>query len=187
MRKIPLIETERLLLRTYVQDDMETIFRMITDPDVGRFFPDRNYEREDILASLPRRMAYWKKNGFGQFGVFDKSSGKMAGYCGLKFLDDTDEVEIYYGFFRDFWGKGYATESATAVLRFGFEQTPLERIVGLTHPENYASQKVLEKIGLVREREAFHYDMDLFYYALEKGIYSTPTSEYSLDWQETDG
>ena len=187
MRKLPIIETERLILRTYAQEDMETIFQMITDPDVRRFFPDRTHNREDILASLPARMEFWKQNGFGQFGVFEKESVNLAGYCGLKPLDETDEIEIYYGFFRDAWGKGYATESATAVLRFGFEETPLERIVGCTHTENFASQKVLEKIGLKHKGKAFHYDMDLFYFALMKGDYHVPASEYLLSWQEIDG
>jgi ribosomal-protein-alanine N-acetyltransferase len=185
--RLPIIETEHLLLRTYVQDDMETIFQMITDPDVRRFFPDRRHKREDIMASLPARMEFWKENGFGQFGICEKGSGNLVGYCGLKPLDETDEIEIYYGFFREAWGKGYATESATAVLRFGFEEALLERIVGCTHTENFASQKVLEKIGLIREGEAFHYDMDLFYFALMKEDYRAPTSEYSLSWRESDG
>jgi RimJ/RimL family protein N-acetyltransferase len=111
----------------------------------------------------------------------------LVGYCGLKPLDETKEIEIYYGFFRDVWGKGYATESAAAVLRFGFEETTLTRIVGCTHPENCASQKVLEKIGLVRDGEAHHYGMDLYYFALEKRSYRPPTSEYSLTWKETRG
>jgi len=185
--RIPLIETERLILRTYVQDDMETIFQMITDPDVRRFFPDRSHKREDILASLPARMVFWSRNGFGQFGVCEKGSGKLVGYCGLKRLDETKEIEIYYGFFRDAWGKGYATESAAAVLRFAFEETRLRRIAACAHPENYASQKVLEKIGLVRDGEAFFYGMDLFYFALEKRSYRAPTFEYSLIWKDTRG
>jgi [ribosomal protein S5]-alanine N-acetyltransferase len=186
--RVPVIETERLTLRTYVRDDMETIFRMITDPDVRRFFPDRSHKREDILASLPARMEFWKQNGFGQFGVCERSSGNLFGYCGLKPLDDTEEIEIYYGFLRDAWGRGYATESATAVLRFGFEEAGLERIAGCTHPENFASQKVLQNIGLVRAGETFHYDMDLFYFAVEKSSYRAPAAaEFSLTWQEIDG
>lgn len=185
--RLPIIETKRLLLRTYVQEDMDALFLMVSDPDVRRFFADRSRTREEVWASYPVRMEFWRKNGFGQLGVFEKESGELVGYCGLKPLADTEEIEIYYGFFRESWGKGYATESATAVLRFAFEETGIERVVGVTHTENYASQKVLEKIGLIREGKAFHYDMDLFYFALMKGDYSVTEAEYSLNWQGTDG
>lgn len=138
-------------------------------------------------ASLPARMEFWMRNGFGQFGVCEKDTGSLIGYCGLKPLDETDEIEIYYGFFRNAWGKGYATEAAAAVLRFGFGETPLERIVGCTHTENFASQKVLQKIGLIREGEANHYGMDLFYFGLNKENYRVPEAIYSSTWRETDG
>lgn len=185
--QFPIIETERLILRTYVQADLETVYRMVSDPEIRRFFPEGpDIKRDDILASLPRRMDFWKQNGFGQFGVFEKAGGKMAGYCGLKYLDQTEEVEIYYGFFRESWGKGYATESATAVLKFGFQETPLERIVGVTHTENHASQKVLEKIGLRREKQIFGYGMDLIYFSLDREKYTASVALYSLSFKEED-
>jgi ribosomal-protein-alanine N-acetyltransferase len=185
--RVPVLETGRLLLRTYVQEDMDALFLMVSDPDVRRFFADPTWTREEMWASYPRRMEFWRKNGFGQFGVFGKESDKLVGYCGLKPLEDTKEIEIYYGFFRDSWGNGYATESATAVLRFAFEDAGLERVIGVTHTENYASQKVLEKIGLNREGTAFHYDMDVFYYALPKANYTAPAPMYSLSWKKIDG
>ena len=183
----PVIETERLLMRTYAEADLATLYLMVSDPEIRRFFPEGpDIKREDVLKSLPKRTAFWRENGFGQFGVFEKGTGKMAGYCGLKYLDRTEEVEIYYGFFRDAWGKGYATESATAVLRFGFRETALERIVGVTHTENYASQKVLEKIGLKREKTAFFYNMDVFYFSLERENYAQSGAVYFLVFKESD-
>lgn len=174
-------------MRTYRQDDLEIVYLMVSDPEIRRFFPEGpEIKREDVLASLPKRMGFWKENGFGQFGVFEKTDGKMAGYCGLKYLDQTDEVEIYYGFFRDCWGQGYATESETAVLRFGFEETPLERIVGVTHTENFASQKVLKKIGLKHEKQAFSYGMEVNYFSLERENYSPSDATYTLSFKEYD-
>jgi RimJ/RimL family protein N-acetyltransferase len=182
---VPVIETERLILRPPVQADLETVYLMVSDPEIRRFFPEGpDIKREIVMASLPRRMGFWKDNGFGQFGVFEKAGNKMAGYCGLKFLDDTAEVEVYYGFFRDSWGKGYATESATAVLRFGFQETPLERIVAVTHTENYASQKVLKKIGLKHEKQAFSYDMEVNYFSIERENYSLSDAPYTLSFKE---
>lgn len=137
--KLPEIETERLLLRMYRQEDLEAFYEIASDPQVRRYFADRNPTRDEVLASLPRRMNYWKQNGFGQLGVFEKSSGRLIGYCGLKDLENTGEIEIYYGYGRDSWGLGYATEAAAAVLRFGFEEAGLDRIVAVTHTENTAS------------------------------------------------
>jgi ribosomal-protein-alanine N-acetyltransferase len=163
----PRIETERLLLRTYKAGDLETVYLLASDSHITRFFPDgSNISREDILASLPRRIERWEQQGFGQFGVFEKHTEKLIGYCGLQYLDKTPEVEIYYGLFPGFWGKGIATEAAKAVLDFGFRQAKLDRIVGVTHPENIASQKVLLNIGLMREKTARFYDMDVVYFAI---------------------
>lgn len=169
---LPRIETERLLLRTYKQDDLETVYLLASDPYVTHFFPARPaVDREDVLSSLPRRNERWQKQGFGQFGVFEKKTEKLIGYCGLQYLDNTPEVEIYYGFFHDHWGKGLATEAAKAVLKFGFEQAKLERIVGVTHPENIASQKVLLNIGLKREKTARFYGEETVYFALSAKEY----------------
>jgi len=169
---LPKIETERLLLRTYKADDLETVYRLASDPHITRFFPDgSNISREDVLSSLPRRVERWEKQGFGQFGVFEKQTEKLIGYCGLQYLDNTPEVEIYYGLFHEYWGKGIATEAARAVLDFGFEQVKLARIVGVTHPKNIASQKILQKIGLKREKTARFYDMDVVYFAVSAEEY----------------
>jgi ribosomal-protein-alanine N-acetyltransferase len=184
---LPIVETDRLILRTYVQAELETVYLMVSDQAIRRFFPDGpDIKREDVMASLPKRTRFWKDNGFGQFGVFEKAGGKMAGYCGLKYLDNTTEVEVYYGFFRDSWGKGYATESAAAALRFGFQETPLNRIVGVTHTENFASQKVLKKIGLKYEKQAFSYGMDVNYFSIGQGDYSPSDAPYILSFKETD-
>lgn len=186
MSRFPEIETERLCLRPYRQEDLEAFYEIAGDPRVRRYFPEGSkIERGDILGSLPKRIDYWRQNGFGQFGVFEKSGGKLVGYCGLKNLEETEEIEIYYGYARDSWGRGYATEAAAAVLRFGFEEAGLERIVAVTHIENTASQKVIGKIGLKWERCAVFYGLDVNYSALMKAEY-IGGPEYVLKWQEAD-
>lgn len=186
MSRFPEIETERLCLRMYRQEDLATVYEIASDPQVRRYFPEGStIERDDILASLLRRIDYWRQNGFGQFGVFEKSSGKLVGYCGLKNLENTEEIEIYYGYARESWGKGYATEAAAAVLRFGFEEAGLERIVAVTHTENTTSQRVIEKIGLKWERCAVFYGLDVNYSGLLKAEYAGGP-EYVLKLQEVD-
>ncbi|HEX8251456.1 MAG TPA: GNAT family N-acetyltransferase [Pyrinomonadaceae bacterium] len=186
---IPKIETERLLLRMYSADELETVYSMITDADVRKFLPAKTPpSKEDILASLPIRLDFWTARGFGQLGVFEKDTGKLTGYVGIAPLDQTPEIEIYYGFFKQFWGKGYATEAAKALLRFGFEEARLEKIVGAAHPENFPSQNVLKKIGLKQEKQLRHlYGIDSVYFSLLRADYRPDgAAKYNLNFTEID-
>jgi RimJ/RimL family protein N-acetyltransferase len=186
---LPRIETGRLLLRMYRAEELEIVYKMLADKDVTRFYPPGfSITRADVLNSLPRRLERWRENGFAQLGVFEKESGKLTGYCGLQYFDDTPEVEIYYGFFKDFWGKGYATEAAKAMLRFGFEETTLDKIAAGTHPDNFASQKVLQKIGLEKHAglQRF-YNIDSVYFSIFRKDYKPDeTAEYILSRTKID-
>ena len=176
---IPEIETERLLLRMYKAGELESVYILITDKDVTRFFPDYyTVDKENVLKSLPRRVERWRKYGFGQLGVFDKTSDELIGYCGLQYLDNTEEVEIYYGLHKHFWGKGLAKEASKAMLRFGFEEAKLSRIVGVTHPENTASQKVLKSLGFVQGENGRFYDLEAAYFSLTHTNYQPNEATY---------
>lgn len=179
--KFPKIETERLILRIYKPEELERVYDLCSDKDITRYFPpEYSVKKDDVLTSLPRRKERWQTQGFGQFGVFDKTEENLLGYCGLQFLDKTELVEIYYGFFREFWGKGFATEAAKAVLRFGFEQIKLPKIVGVTHPDNFDSQKVLKKVGLNGGGNARFYNMEVVYFELAAKKFKPDKSFYKL-------
>jgi RimJ/RimL family protein N-acetyltransferase len=182
---LPKIETDRLLLRMYRADELESVYILITDKDVTRFFPDYySVEKKDVLESLPRRIERWRKYGFGQLGIFEKKSGKLIGYCGLQYLDNTEEVEVYYGLHKDFWGTGLATEAAKAMLRFGFEEANLQQIVGVTHPGNSASQRVLLRLGLVQGENGRFYELEATYFAISKDNFQTDDADfYKLDYE----
>ena len=185
---LPQIETERLRLRTYRTEDLETVFRLCSDENITRFFHE-NYSvsRADILASLPRRRNRWKTQGFGQLGVFEKQSENLVGFCGLQYLDKTSDVEVYYGFFKDFWGKGLATEAARAVLRFGFERANFDRVCAVTHPRNTASKKVLLKLGMTaREDERDFYGVKSAFYVLPRSDFKFGVSHYNLDYEQVE-
>ncbi len=181
---LPKIETERLLLRMYRAEELEAVYHLITDKDVTRFFPDYyKVEKNDVLMSLPRRIERWRKYGFGQLGVFDKVTEKLIGYCGLQHLDNTEEVEVYYGLHKKFWNKGLATEAAKAMLRFGFEKVELPRIVAATHPENNESQKVLIKLGMKQGLNARFYDLEATYFFVLREDYQTDAAAlYKLEF-----
>ena len=95
----------------------------------------------------------------------------LIGRCGLVHLDNTPEIEVGYLFAADCWGKAYATEAARAALDYGFTELDLDRIVAITRPENLASQRVLEKIGMRFERNARYYDMEVRYFSIPRARY----------------
>ena len=145
-----ILETDRLFLREYVEDDAEAFFRLNSDPEVLRFVPDKrllNVEQaRQILVDHP--IADYRKYGFGRGACILKSTGEQIGFAGLKYLEELGEVDVAFRLMRTHWGLGLATEAALASVRFGFADLGLKRIIGLVMPENIASVRVLEKTGL---------------------------------------
>ena len=145
-----ILETDRLLLREYVEDDAEAFFKLNSDPEVLRFVPDKallNVEQaRQILIDHP--IADYRKYGFGRGACILKSTGEQIGFAGLKYLEELGEVDVAFRLMRSHWGLGLATEAALASVRFGFADLDLKRIIGLVMPENIASVRVLEKTGL---------------------------------------
>ena len=139
------LETERLYLREFTLDDAEMIFQMHQDAVITKYtgdpIPWDNIELvQQILtdAILPQY-----KNNIGRWAVYLKSTNEFLGWCGLKDVDG--EIDLGYRYIQKYWGKGYATEAAKAVLNYGIK---LKNIIGRADSRNTASIKVLEKIGL---------------------------------------
>ena len=105
--------------------------------------------RADLVA---RPIADYRRYGFGRCACVWKTTGELIGFCGLKYLDDLGEVDLGYRFQRAFWGRGVATESARAMVDYGFGRLNLERIVGLVEPGHTPSIRVLEKVGMRFDR-----------------------------------
>ena len=145
-----ILETDRLLLREYVEEDAEAFFKLNSDPEVLRFVPDKRLldveQARQTLIDHP--IADYRKYGFGRGACILKSTGEQIGFAGLKYLEELGEVDVAYRLLPKYWGQGFATEAALASVRFGFADLDLERIIGLVMPENIASVRVLEKTGL---------------------------------------
>ena len=145
-----ILETDRLLLREFVEDDAESFFKLNTYPEVVRFVPDKpllNVEQaRQTLIDHP--IADYRRYGFGRGACILKSTGEQIGFAGLKYLDELGEVDVAYRLLPAHWGQGLATEVALASVRYGFTALGLKRIIGLVMPKNIASVRVLEKTGL---------------------------------------
>lgn len=110
------------------------------------------------LAYVERNLAHWATHGFGLWMLRDASQRALIGRAVLRHLDveGADEVEVGYGFYPEFWGRGLATEVACACVRIGRLELGLPSVVAVTLPTHRASQRVMVKAGLAYEREILH-------------------------------
>ena len=168
---MPEIETTRLRLRYFSQDDLDDLFCIYSNPEVMKYVGSAR-TKDETQAALISMISHWK-HGFGMWAVIYKQSGKIIGRCGLCFLDNTPQVELGYALDKPFWNMGLATEASRASLKYGFEEVRLERIVGIAKPENIASQRVMQKVGMKYEKNAHYYNSDVVYYALDRADYYT--------------
>jgi RimJ/RimL family protein N-acetyltransferase len=143
-----ILETERLLLRTWTYADAERLFEICSDAETMFHIGDRKpYETiEKAREFLNWAVPYQLKTGFCRWAVVEKETGEIIGSCGFAFRD-LEEVELGYLFDREVWGKGFATEAARACLQYGFEEIGFEKVVALTDLDHEKSQNVLRKIG----------------------------------------
>jgi [ribosomal protein S5]-alanine N-acetyltransferase len=147
------LETDRLRLRWFTLDDIDAFNELGTNPDVIRYvgsqpFASLDVAREILVAAPLKDYATY---GYGRFACVLKQTGDVVGFCGPKFLPDTQDVDLGYRFLPKFWGRGLATESARAVIGYARDQLRLQRLVGWVHPDNIASARVLTKLGFAFE------------------------------------
>ena len=163
-------ETERLGMRPYHPDDAEAFLALCSDPEVMRYIPgEATPNTLDAMRQMLADYPDYEKHGFGRWSCILKESGRFIGFTGLKLLEDFDgEVDLGYRFFREFWGRGIATEAGLESLRYGFEVLDLQRIIGITLPENIASRRVLAKCGMSFERFTNFDGHEVAVYAVEK-------------------
>ena len=142
------LETERLYLREIIPDDDRFAYELNLDEEVIRYTGDGHFENMEEARAFLEKYDHYQKYGFGRWAVVRKSDNEILGWCGLKYTEDLDEHDIGFRFFKKHWNSGYATESAAACLKIGFEKFGMKTIVGRARVENVASVRVLEKLGL---------------------------------------
>lgn len=147
------LQTPRLLLREWRDEDVEPFVEMNQDPDVTRFLRGgAGYTRDDTLALLGRIHQHWAGHGFGLFAAELRGAREFVGFIGIavpEFLPEVlPSIEIGWRLARRVWGFGLATEGAREVMRWSFRDIGLGRLISVIHPDNTASIRVAEKIGM---------------------------------------
>jgi RimJ/RimL family protein N-acetyltransferase len=154
---VAILETERLRMRWWKQEDREPFARMNADARVMEFFP-KTLTREESDATADWIESSFAKHGFGLYALELRETGEFIGFTGLA-VPAFDApfmpcVEVGWRVAFDHWGRGLATEAARAALRHGFEELGLTEIVAFTVPANERSRMVMEKIGMTRDPKA---------------------------------
>jgi ribosomal-protein-alanine N-acetyltransferase len=162
-------QTERLFLRHFHLYDAEAMDRVFGDAEVMRFGPGvqtAGWVREWLLRCLED---YYHKWGFGLWAVVEKQTREVVGFCGLSRFPDVDdqpEIQLGYRLARAHWGRGIATEAAEAVREYAFQTLCLSRLISIIDPNNRASIRVAEKVGMQYEKDAVFHGIPVRIYAL---------------------
>lgn len=166
-----MFETARLYLRPLNDEDVEAIFALRRDAEFMRFIREPQTKRAEAENWIKLVSELWESEKIGFCAVIDKFSNEFIGWCGLWQLKETGETEVGYAISKDFQKKGYASEAAEIFLEYGFNQLKLEKIVAVAHPENTASRRVMEKIGMRYDGIGRFYDRDLAHYSITRENY----------------
>jgi RimJ/RimL family protein N-acetyltransferase len=167
------IETERLVLRWFREDDVQALYLLGSIPEIIR------YAQSKPLASLEEARALlhaapfhdYAIHGYGRFACVWKATGAVIGFSGVKYVPEFAETELGYRFLPEYWGRGLATEAGEASIDFARSSVGLTRLIALVHPDNTASARVVTKLGFSIEKRVRYsglngVDVNLFARAL---------------------
>lgn len=147
---VNVVETDRLVLRRLSTDDAEFVLELLNEASFLRFIGDKGVRTLDDARDyiLKGPVDSYERFGFGLYLTLLKESGVPIGICGLLKRESLKDVDVGFAFLPQFWSRGYAFESASAVMAYGRSALGLNRIVAVTNPDNHGSIRVLEKLGL---------------------------------------
>ena len=177
-----LIETERLILRSLTLEDINGMFELNSNPAVQRFVGNQPIKSlSEAKENIEFITAQYLINGVGRLAVIEKETGDFLGWGGLKLITEEinghyDFYELGYRFLPKHWGKGFATEVASASIKYGFEEMKLDVIYAIADVENHASKKVLEKVGF-KLIQVFDYQ------GIPHNWFKLPKNDYSFRLQ----
>ena len=141
--------TPRLILRRFTEADASLIYELNSQPEVVRYVHEPTLQNEAHARQIIRDIILPQyNNNLGRWAIHTKEDDQFIGWCGLKYLEEQDEIDLGYRLHPFAWGRGYATEAAKHTLDHGFTQLHLKEIVGKAHAENTGSINVLQKIGM---------------------------------------
>ncbi|MBV8530333.1 MAG: GNAT family N-acetyltransferase [Candidatus Eremiobacteraeota bacterium] len=159
-----IVETERLLLRKWNDEDAVLVAHIYAKPEVMEFIPGGAWNDDRTARAIARMRELDKEHGFGFYPIVLKSHGKVIGHCGLGLLEQTTEIEVAYILDSPFWGQGLASEAARAMLDYAFSTLNIFRVVAVAFPKNVRSIGVMRSVGMTPVGPARHFGATLVKY-----------------------
>lgn len=164
----PWLLTMRLAMRQFVADDFDDVRTLDSDARVMKYITGKPATMDETHATIRRVTGYYARYpDLGAWYTVRRDTGSFIGWFSLKYAGKSPDVEIGYRLTPDAWGYGFATEGARAMHDYGFDDVGLHRIIGVTHPGNKASQRVLMKAGLLDCGWGRYYDQRLRLFAAD--------------------
>jgi len=166
----PWLETLRLSMRNFSLDDFDDLYALNSDLRVMKYIADGTVSTRDEVAGALRRFVRYPTL-YPDLGIWHASrrdTGAFIGFFALNYTGRSTDIEVGYRLLHDAWGLGFATEGATALVHYGFDDLGLDRIIGVTAPGNKASQNVLTKAGLADQGWGRYYNRRLRLFAAER-------------------
>jgi RimJ/RimL family protein N-acetyltransferase len=164
------VRTERLLLRQWRPDDVESLAEIYAQPEFLEHMPALDLDRTS--QQINRFVLEWRHEGFSHWAVEEAESRRLIGRIGLlrhhDWPIDPGAVEVGWALHRDWWGRGLATEGARASLACWRNLLADGRLISITTPANTRSRRVMERLGLMYRGTAHWHDHDVVWYALDR-------------------
>jgi len=168
MKEISL-ESERLRLRWFREDDFDQFLHLCQDPEVMRFLGDgRPMNGMEVWRQMATFMGHWFFRGYGIWAVEEKATGKVIGRIGFIYPFGWPGFELGWTLGRESWGKGYATEGAARALEYAFTEMGRDHVISCIAPENVASVRVAERLGQKVEGSTELLGRNVFIYGIDR-------------------
>ncbi len=169
MRSPPTLETERLLLRGWERRDLDAHAEMSADPEVMRFLGEgRVRGRAEAWAEIATHIGHWALLGYGQWALERREDGEPLGRAGFWNPPGWPGLEVGWKLARRHWGNGYATEAGGAAIDWGWRNLDADELISVIQPENTASIRVAERLGMKRLRESTLKGQEVVIYGIER-------------------
>ena len=163
------LETERLILRWFREEDLADMCRMTADTEVMKFLGDgQPMDEMNTWRQMATFMGHWYFRGFGIWAVEEKATSRVVGRIGFMYPTGWPDFELGWTLARDCWGKGYATEGAQRAMKYAFTEMDRDHLISLIAPDNVASIKVAERLGETVQGETRIIGRDVIIYGLSR-------------------
>ena len=163
------LETDRLILRMFREDDLEPYAKICADPDVMRYLGDgKPLSRGDAWRQMAMILGHWRLRGYGLWAVEEKATGNLIGRIGHFNPEGWPGFELGWVLGKPYWGRGYATEGARRALDYAFTELDRDHVISLIYPANAASIRVAERIGETLEGRTPLFGHEVLVYGMKR-------------------